>query len=438
MSDPAASSVTQPEAEWVVFDCPACAQPVKVRAGQAGSSLQCPGCQEKIRVPGREDQAAPKFRSFTEGDYAQPEESSEAKGKSRHKHGEGAGAKQHLPAWERDRAPEGEGAEALNADKTTTTVSVEVLPDGSVVERRKRTERKMLAGPLVKTWKFLSKMSLWTVAALGVLIIVGTIFAVWYLARSQAPEITVAPPPAELFVQRTYVSMDEREAAAAVVTDFLQAVGVDAKLPYVRFSDQIRPIMEEWYRAHPDRAVEVESDDASLELTKFLHVNGMKFVVVTLLDKETHDYRFYAVQVTGEGQSRELRVDWETAVGWQAMTLSEFRTGKPTSPQPFRVLSAPGDYYNGPYADETKWFCCELTYPGDADFRLWGYFERDSPEGEQLLQLLEERKASCILNLAFRVGGGPDNQVTIHDIAAAEWFLPDGPAQGLIRQRPGQ
>jgi hypothetical protein len=143
------------------------------------------------------------------------------------------------------------------------------------------------------------------------------------------------------------------------------------------------------------------------------------------------DYRFFAV----ESIDGELKLDWETAVGWQAMTVEEFRKGRPTSPQPFRVHVAPGDYYNGPYLDETQWLCCDLTYPGDDSFHLFGYVERGTPAGDLLARHFNNGQGlSAILAIHYRREGSDPNQVRIHSVISEEWFLKDGPAMPTMIQ----
>ena len=133
------------------------------------------------------------------------------------------------------------------------------------------------------------------------------------------------------------------------------------------------------------------------------------------------------------------------------MTVEEFMKGKPTTPQPFRVQAAPSDYYNGAYSDESKWCAVSLTYPGNADFNLYGYVERNTPTGERLMRLLgyndtrdadgktkwelvQAQSAPVVLAIAYLREGSDPKQVTIHEVLHEQWFLSDGPAVGNARK----
>lgn len=460
--------------DWLVFECSACSNPLKIRASQAGASLQCPSCHAEIIIPEAEDAvavsavhapgapliseanpgaAAPlpsdpeasaaareylavdrlggtKFRSIDDPELAIPEEGIRV-GKRKRRAAKPDPAK-NVPEWDADPAalPDGSMAPDTGKNVTSATVKVEVLDDGSVIEHRKKLTRKRLPKAVEKTWHFLSNMGLFSLVLLGLFVLCAAIAAGWYLAQSKAPEVEKAAAAPEI-TERFFPSMDEGASAAQLVQRFLEAETVEQKLAFVRYPEKVEPLMRLWYETRPIEPVKTSQDELAASLTKFLYPGGMKIIVVTMLIEDTKDYKFYAVE---SSPTYGLQLDWETAVGWQAMTVDEFRKGKPTTPQPFRVHIARGDYYNGPYSDDTEWMCCDLTYPGDTDFHLYGYVRRQSPAGKRLNEMLAGQSVSAILGLAYRREGSDLKQVTIHGIISEEWFLKDGPAIGQLLQ----
>jgi len=457
--------------EWLVFACVHCHHPLKIRAAQAGGTFRCPSCQQELTAPetaadtakprpplpdaASEDWAASTqtglavdrlsgahFRSMDDPSVAIPSEGIRVR--KRKRRSSQSKADTHGPSWEAEAT---EAPATTDWDDSTTTVTQKVLDDGSVVEQRKRHKRREMHPAVTKTWNFITRVGSLSLIALGVFILVGAAVAGWYLARSRAPVVAQAVEK-EVVAERFYPSQDEGEAAVELVQRFLAADTVEDKLPLVRFPEKVKPLMDLWYKGRPDRAIKTRWDELSQSLTKFIHVDGTKFVVVTLLVEPEEEYRLFAVESTADNG---LKVDWETAVGWQAMTVEEFMKGKPTTPQPFRVQAAPGDYYNGAYSDESVWCAVNLTYPRNPDFNLYGYVERNTPTGDRLMQLLgytltrdangknvwemvQTTSKALVLAIAFRREGSDPKQVTIHEVLHEEWFLKDGPAVGNARK----
>lgn len=221
---------------------------------------------------------------------------------------------------------------------------------------------------------------------------------------------------------RHFPSSDETKAAQQVVKDFFAANTVDDRLKYVRFGEAMRSRMEEWHRKHPLKTEELESSDLTDSLTKFLFPEGMRIIVVTMKVKRSEAYQFFAVEKGLDGP----KLDWETAAGWQPMAMADFKEGETRAPQPFRVHAGKGDYYNGPFSDDTKWQCVELTYPGNAEFKTYGYVRRNSETGKKLEKLLAEQSVSVVAELS-RPQGAAANQAVIERILHDGWFLKDGP-----------
>ncbi len=463
------------DSEWLVFACSRCAHPLKIRAGQPEGLFRCPSCEHEQAAPQATEKGGAflpglpaakdpvfeanlavdrlsnvQFRRLDDPALAIPEEGIRVRKRKRRPNQALIDA--NAPEWETGPGAEPKspppGAEGSWEEVRSTTLKQEVLEDGSVVEHRKRTLRKRLPPAVQKAWALLTRAGSVSLVVLGLFVLLGSAVAGWYLARSQTP-VVAQVVEVEEFPEPYFPTMDEGTAAAELVKEFLLADSVEGKLPMVRFPEKVKPLMELWYKGRPDSPIKATRDELSeTMLTKFLHIDGTKFIVVTLLTEPDLEYKMFAVE---SNEVDGLKVDWETAVGWQAMTVDEFIKGKPTIPQPFRVQAEPGDYYNGQYADDRKWCAVDLTYPGNPDFHLFGYVERNTPHGDRLMELIgyketrdEEGKqkwyllngssTALVLGIAYLAEGSDPKQVTIHEILHEQWFLKDGPVIGSARK----
>ncbi len=58
--------------------------------------------------------------------------------------------------------------------------------------------------------------------------------------------------------------------------------------------------------------------------------------------------------------SGKVRLDWESFVGYSAMSWTQFREQRPSGPRVFRVFASPDDYYNYEFTDAQKFLSVQL------------------------------------------------------------------------------
>jgi hypothetical protein len=295
--------------DWLVFECNSCGRPLKVRPHQSGARMRCPACSADIVAPavagahtpsagdadaGDEvpliseanrdlDQPLPvgeagrelavdrlgsaAFRKTDDPELAIPDGGLRVRKRKRRSNQ--SQQQVGLPEWEAAAAGSPDTATASAGpwfEVTSATVGVDQREDGSVVERRKRFLKKRLPKFLERVVLFFLSLGIWSLIGLGVLVLLGAVAAGWYVARSRmAPMAPVVP--VDQFPKRLYASRDEGQAAADVVTAFLQADGVDAKLEFVRFPEKVEPLMRRWYASRPAGPVQSTRDDIALSLT---------------------------------------------------------------------------------------------------------------------------------------------------------------------------
>ncbi|MGI9242069.1 MAG: hypothetical protein ACR2RV_14795, partial [Verrucomicrobiales bacterium] len=220
----------------------------------------------------------------------------------------------------------------------------------------------------------------------------------------------------------------EEGAARQAVILFHHADTIEKRLAHVRDPNRVKPLMEEWY-AENEPMVDLtgrKNIPVAFGKTKVIEDHGRRFVILSMSVADS-GVRIYAVEETDGG----MKLDWETAVGYQQMPLEKFKEERPTTALPFRVKVKPGDYYNYGFRDEAKFRCVELSYPGRPEFRLFGYIDRSRESAQELIGQLDMGLApSLIVNLKYPGGEIRDDKQVVLDSIVAETWWPPAPAGG--------
>ncbi|RYD47756.1 MAG: hypothetical protein EOP83_27540 [Verrucomicrobiaceae bacterium] len=146
----------------------------------------------------------------------------------------------------------------------------------------------------------------------------------------------------------------------------------------------------------------------------------------------TGDGAFSAVQVrTGDFKLREvalirldgqLKVDWDSWVGWSEMTWEDFRTKKPAEPVLFRVQLSDVEYFNFDFRDDTEWSSYRLESEDGMEF-IYGYVPRSGELDQRLRPSDAKGKTKWMLKLKFPPDATRDNQVLIESIVGDGWVV---------------
>ncbi len=301
-------------------------------------------------------------------------------------------------------------------DDVTEFLEIDPLNPDEV--RKRRVERRKI----VPMWQTAANSTLTYGAAavfavVGILIAMG-IFGIGNLVRegtastptpvAQAPSV-VAPTSGVLTKQEV------REAAEAVRACF-SSDSLGSMLDHVRDPDRVEPRMEDWYSRHPFGGFV----PGNVILSKKDNVgHGRQMIILSMEIEEGIGPKYYHVEQTPSGS---MLVDWEVTVGYLEMPLADFRKNRPTEVVPFRVRAKLSDYYNYEFSDPEKYQSVEIYYPGEEEFRLDGYVERDSKTGTRLASLLEFMPHNLVLGLRFPPDARTDNLVEIVSIEGESWY----------------
>jgi hypothetical protein len=133
-----------------------------------------------------------------------------------------------------------------------------------------------------------------------------------------------------------------------------------------------------------------------------------------------------------EGSDGTVKIDWETAVGYQPMPWDDYARQRPAGDREFRVIARPDTFYSHEFADSDRWLCLRLEAPYSEEI-LYGYVERDRP----LAQLLESHfrrlgggSSQLILRLNAPAGLNSPRGVRIEDLRSIRWIYLHDPDRG--------
>lgn len=388
--------------------CPSCRLVFKVPRDHDGRGVVCPACRKLLRLPAAGELIPPLVaaeRAPARGP-ADDGHGPDRRRRSRRKHREGASHGEAGPSWESDP----------------------------------RHSRRRDTG--------MSRGLLW--AAGGVLLAVLVLFGVLRVtlgrAGSAAGSMSEREAPltwGEGLQEQGFsgegedgaggvaLSKDERQdefvAAAArneprevlretesLARRFVAATTAEQMLQLVRHPERAGPRLRAWHAEHGFGLWRIRSFGKGGSLTGR---GRMVSAVVVLGDFSTREMGF---ERTADG----YRIDWESWVGWSAITWREFRARRPTEGQEFRVLVKKGNYYNYGFSEGGGYQCYQLDSPDREEF-LYGYVKRGTPDDDLLGTADASSSLAWTLELRYPEGAPAAGQVIISRVLAKGWIVED-------------
>ena len=198
--------------------------------------------------------------------------------------------------------------------------------------------------------------------------------------------------------------------AEPLARKFLAASTVEQLLPLIRNPDTAEARMRSFYPEGKPVPVGISKFNVTGEVA----TNG-DFKSVEILTDNFDNKRLVFVNVAGD-----LKIDWESWVGWSEMPWAEFRSSKPDSARIFRVNLSPVDYYNFDFLDETKWQSYRLVSP-DQESSLYGYVERGGELDKRIRPGPDSSSIPLTLKLKFPKGTLSNDQVEIESVVSDSW-----------------
>ena len=169
------------------------------------------------------------------------------------------------------------------------------------------------------------------------------------------------------------------------VKGYLAAGSVDDMLAFVRHSERVGPLMDEYYKTHKRWRRRFD---------RFEHIRavsmGTKSIVYVMAETKMGSKKNLFLEQLDDGS---YRVDWESDVIYQPMPWQEYLTKRPLAPLDMRVKVQTDDFYGFAFRDSERYQCYKLTTVGSDDY-LFGYVEIGSRVALQMEDLLERLRTS--------------------------------------------
>lgn len=195
----------------------------------------------------------------------------------------------------------------------------------------------------------------------------------------------------------------------SVVNKYLYVTKWENRLQYIRNSDKVKPLMAEFYK---DFKPLKQKDILSV---KKINENGdWTTVLVEFANHQTHPYFI-------QKKDSEYKIDWESSVPYQPMSIEEFKATHPTQPVKFRLVVQLDDYYNFEFDDlRDKYWSIQLYVVNFDDpmgrtlTGLNGFIDKNSEDGKKLFDLVKDGKEhAVVMEIMYPEGSDPDNNCVL-------------------------
>ena len=217
-----------------------------------------------------------------------------------------------------------------------------------------------------------------------------------------------------------HLSDQETKAVKSVIEGYLKAGDWRKRLRYVRQPESVKPLMEDYYRTHPDGPQEMKD----MVVRWSGAIDGHELVLASVINADFQEL-FFTVEKIDE----IYKVDWEALVEYNPMSWEEFKTLRSSTPQKFRVVLTLGEYYNFEYSDAEKHQCYKVS-SREEFIGLYAYAEKDS-EIFRKLNVQPEEKKLAIVSLRFAEESKQENLVEISHVWQNGWVVFENQAESL-------
>lgn len=378
---------------WSGFVCPDCRFVFRVARDHDGSGLVCPSCRRLLRIPTENDLVPPLLVEQLLKDEGQSVQDADGsfnvrrKRKRKRRSGES-------PGWEDKgrRFRRGDTRHGFLSLGVGFAVLIAIL--GIVVFTTRDEGDDAQAGDLkpVEGIKIPSEIPAPPSEDAG-------------LDSAADPD----PAPTQQRDNARFLS-----DAHSVARAFLQATSVEELLKVV---DHPEVVAERIKRDHPDGVIE------PLGLGDFSQFSQVRYVgAYGIVPLRTGDFQIRIM--TFRIYPDELKVDWESWVGWSETAWGEFMEKRPPGAHIFRVKLGAVEYYNFDFTDEQKWQSYRLIGPDDSH-SLYGYVERNSLLSSQLRAHLEQGLSHAMVEVRFAENPTTNEQVEITRMVSDDWIDPE-------------
>ncbi len=259
----------------------------------------------------------------------------------------------------------------------------------------------------------------------GLLIVVATSLALWWIAPTQTAssgtviqeseaEIRDKPP----IVMGPNAPLFQSKAKKAILA-FYRAASLDELAPLVRDYERDHDALVGWL-ARRREPLPIAAGRIKLSQGRIEPVGDQRFLTLQAELPHTSLPRTVLVEITHDG----LFVDWRSAVNYQELEWETLMDCQPQHAVELRAKVKPDSYFNYQFADRTEWMCYRLEHPNE-DRWLYAYTRRRSLIGDQLVRgLVSESDDLVVLKVRFPEVIETPNMLLIEAVVSLRGSLP--------------
>lgn len=213
----------------------------------------------------------------------------------------------------------------------------------------------------------------------------------------------------------------EPEEARDVVIAFHKTETWEEKLALVSNPDKVKPLMEAWYRKHPEA---VSYDRLTFVMDQPIEFGDRNFYQIGLIvvnDEDNAADNQNSVVAVERMPNGEYKVEWETSSGYQPMSIDELKAKTPTAPVELRFTIEASNYYNFGF-QEDKYTAFVGTFLGNPD-PVYLYGNREDPEARKIASALELTDSmGVIVKVRYPENPQANDQLEVVEFVNDSWF----------------
>ncbi len=402
------------EREWLVLNCPHCNREVRIRSNARRSHLACPYCSKQL---GKEKNPAEPVQSSSSN-------TSPVANLQRERRSSGV----RHPTWDNKQT-----ADSAQGHEDNTTEFLEIDPNNENQMRIRRIRRTINLNPWEKVRRILLYSLLAIIGTGSIILLISLVFKGGEALMMDIDAVDIDPEPVQESVPvvasgnqiPNSLTRSELNTCLSIIRSFAAAKTLAEQLALVTHPEITGPRIKD---SGPGTGNETYSEIVNSNKVKL--DNGRYYILLSVRIGNLQQRRYFAFIQSNEN----IKIDWEISFRYQQMPLEQFKSARPNIAQQFRSKLRNGDFYANNYEDKTRWYCVEIYYPGDPDFLIYGYIDRNTGFGQALIARLQplknlipglavtEKPLSVIASLRFADNPASDNQVEVVGIEKYSWF----------------
>ncbi len=206
-----------------------------------------------------------------------------------------------------------------------------------------------------------------------------------------------------------------------VVKAYLDAKTWEERLPYVRYPEKVKPLMQEWYKNFTGTTSYIEiqpSKKKDVKVGGWISVRAIFSRGKNGFGQIVEDARWYTLQKTQDG----YLIDWESSEGYNPFTIKAYIVQKPTNPLKFRLCAKMDSTYSGYFLKkEDIYYNIRLEEAKDFNY-LYGYILKNSEDGKRIFDILKDGEWHNVIVIIHHYPDSVFNFVIIDKFVKEYWY----------------